>query len=312
MIAINEKEEKIINMYVKEERGYTLIAKVIHSSPTTVKKILIRNNIKLRNQSQIVKNIWNNPKYKKYQRNIHKGNIPSNKKPDCFVFCELCGEKKKINTCEKDGRKYCSLKCYWKTIGKKESLNRNSSKEILLKEIKKLLEKNIYPSRNYIESKYKIGLKNYFPNGIKEMYNKLDYEYNKKNIIKENLEKEIKLTYIVTNEIIPELNYEIIKVSIYENNKGADVVCLDENDEIVVFELKAFGKDTKIKKREIIQVQRYIKKYNPKKTYLVTTSDKIYNKDKSIKIIDYEKMKEFNLSKESLKELEEIRCPLTV
>lgn len=167
--------------------------------------------------------------------------------------------------------------------------------------IKKSSSNGYYPGVYQIQKDLNIAFYKYF-SSIKEAYKEADIDYKRISPITLGKEKERILTDIVIL-LLSKMQYHIKRVSIYDRsryNKGEDISVIDIHNENILVELKAYRKDYNISRREICQLDSYLKNQKVNTGIFVTTSNKVNYKLPNIKIINgykiIELLKKYNLS----------------
>jgi len=176
----------------------------------------------------------------------------------------------------------------------------------LINYIKKEVKNGHYPSRRYLDNRFKLRLTSRLFDSIEDLYYKAGIKYCQKNRQELKTKKAKILTEIVIS-ILPKLNLKSLKSRrIYQ--QGIDIIAIDKNNKIVGIEIKAHNKNEPIKERNIQQLKRFLKKESLHKLLLITTSSKFENHSNinNLEIIDYDKLKRL-CSKSQLDKLQFVR-----
>lgn len=183
-------------------------------------------------------------------------------------------------------------------------------KKILQKElinyIKKETDKGHFPTRRYIESKFKVRIAPNLFESIKDLYNQAGIKYKQENSQELKNEKAKILTRIIIS-LLSKLDLKLIELR-GVHDRGIDVIAEDNEGKIVGIEIKAYNKYEPIKRRTILQLKRFFKTERLDKVVLVTTTSK-FEKNleiQNINIIAYGKLKKL-CTDNQLGEIEYIR-----
>lgn len=185
----------------------------------------------------------------------------------------------------------------------------NRSTDILKKELIAYLikckENEHYPSRRELEHQFNIRL-SMFKN-IKDLYRKARVPYKQIHNQAIKVKKAKLLEKIVINNL-KKLNVTLISKSGI-SERGIDLICKDKAGRIIGVELKAYNKYEIVKKRNIKQIETWLKTRSFHKIILITTTSKIENKvkiPKNVEIIKFEGLIKI-CNKNSFKKLQYIR-----
>lgn len=169
----------------------------------------------------------------------------------------------------------------------------NELRKDLIIYIKNEVTEGHYPSRRYIEKKFKLNLVPDLFDSIQDLYTQAGIEYVQEN----SQELKNKKARILTNIIIsllPKFNLKLIEVrDVY--SRGIDILAKNSKGELIGIEVKAHNKYEPIKRRNFLQLKRFLIKEKLDRIVLVTTSSKFENsvdKPDNLEIIDYEKLKQ--------------------
>lgn len=144
----------------------------------------------------------------------------------------------------------------------------------LLNYLKNEVKKGHYPSRRFIEQKFKLRLDTYF-RSIKEFYLQAGIKYIQKNSQDLKGNKALIFTKLIA-DVLYKLDLSILEINdIHE--QGVDMVALDTNERLIGVELKAFNKYEPIKKKNVEQLQQFLKQ-GFHEIILMTTTSKIESK----------------------------------
>ena len=157
--------------------------------------------------------------------------------------------------------------------------------------LKKEVSKGHYPTRRYLERKFKTNIIPMFKS-ISDLYSQAGVNYKQENSQELKNKKAILLTKIVLS-ILPKLGLEVLEVR-GVHNKGVDIVTSNYQGDIVGIEIKAHNKYEPIKRRNIQQLLQFLNKEKLSKVILITTTSKFENNleiSNDIEIMDYLKLK---------------------
>ncbi|MBU0456891.1 MAG: restriction endonuclease [Nanoarchaeota archaeon] len=161
--------------------------------------------------------------------------------------------------------------------------NRNK----ILNLIREGVKEGMYPSTMLIQEKLNLAFYKYF-NDIYEAYEKAGVNYDRPCPIILGKKKEKVLTEIAIY-LLRRMGYEIKRVSILDKNNyncGEDINVVDKNGNEFLIEIKAYGKNKRVTKREIDQLINYVKNRSGSKGIIITTSEVISRTKENILIID--------------------------
>ncbi|MFH1234789.1 MAG: hypothetical protein V1493_04215 [Candidatus Diapherotrites archaeon] len=142
----------------------------------------------------------------------------------------------------------------------------------------KAVEKGRFPGYNEIQEQFGISLQTYF-NSTSDAYRFAQIDCQKRPINPFiSLEKEKKLVEI-SKKLLCSLDFEILRCN---HNKGADLVVMDKEGNIIPVELKAYHRNVNIPigffghyETELKQLQQYIEQHQAPYGILITTTDRI-------------------------------------
>lgn len=168
------------------------------------------------------------------------------------------------------------------------------------------VSKGHYPTRIYLERKFKTSIKPIFKS-ICDLYFQAGIVYKQENS-QELKNKKAKLLTKIALSILPQLGLDVLETRrVYE--RGVDIVTTDYQGKIIGIEIKAHNKYEPIKKRNYLQLERFLKQEKLSKVILITTSSRFHNSENilsGIDIIDYEKLRKL-CTDEQIKQLNFIR-----
>ncbi len=179
---------------------------------------------------------------------------------------------------------YLNLKC------KRPNNSFKQMRNELVDYIKKEVKNSHYPTRRFIERKFRLRLTPIF-NGINELYKLSGINYKQKNSQElKNMKAEALLKVVLG--ILPKLNLKLIKYRT-THERGIDILAEDTHKNLIGIEIKAHHKYEPIKNRNMEQLKRFIINERLDQVILITTSSKIScsSNQKNISIIDYESLK---------------------
>lgn len=184
---------------------------------------------------------------------------------------------------------------------------RETLREELIEYVKKEVIKGHYPTRRFIENKFKLRLYPGLFNSIEDLYTNAGICYKQENS-QELKNKKAKLLTDIAISILPKLGLDILEVkNVY--NKGVDIIAINYQEEIIGVEIKAHNKYEPIKKRNFLQLIRFLENGNLSKVILITTASRFENYlniPNNLEIIDYDKLKKICTSSQ-LEQLNFIR-----
>lgn len=157
--------------------------------------------------------------------------------------------------------------------------------------LKKEVNKGHYPTRRYLERKFKTSITPMFKS-IRDLYSQAGVNYKQENSQELKNKKAGLLTKIVLS-ILPKLGLEVLEVR-GVHNRGVDIVASNYQNNIIGVEIKAHNKYEPIKRRNFLQLIRFLKQENLNKVILITTSSRVQNKGfilNNMEVIDYEKLR---------------------
>lgn len=169
--------------------------------------------------------------------------------------------------------------------------NRKKVRKKLIRYLKEEVMKGHYPTRRYLERRFKINLAPVLFASIKDLYQKAGLYYKQKSS-QELKNKKANILSEMVIDILPKLNLDLIE-SKSAHQQGIDILTKDKNNKVVGIELKAHNKYEPIKERNILQLKRFLEKYKLDKLILVTTSSRFHKMSKinNLEIIDYYKLR---------------------
>ncbi len=180
-------------------------------------------------------------------------------------------------------------------------------REELIAYLKETVGEDHYPSRRELEGKFKLRLAPDLFRSIKDLYKQAGIKYKQQNnqSIKS---KKAKLLVEVISKNIEKLNLSLIKTN-GTHQRGVDIITKDKNNNIIGIELKAYNKNEMVKKRNIEQIENWLKTKSFHKIILITTTSKIENNvevPKNVEIIKFEDLIKI-CNKNSFKKIRYIR-----
>ncbi len=160
-------------------------------------------------------------------------------------------------------------------------------KRLLVEYIQGQHQKGIYPTRTFLEKHFRVSLNGLF-NGIDDLYNQAGIKYIPK--ISQHLKntKACLLQRIIV-DLLPTMGLTLVQErGIHEH--GIDLITRYKDGSPVGIEIKAHSCYEPIKKRNIIQLERFLTQEKIDFLILVTTTSQInaVSKDKRIKIISFD------------------------
>jgi len=172
--------------------------------------------------------------------------------------------------------------------------------------LKTEVSKGHYPTRRYLERKFKTSIAPMFKS-IHDLYSQAGIDYKQENS-QELKNKKAKLLTKIALSILPKLGLDVLEIrGVHE--RGVDIVANDYQGNIIGIEIKAHNKYEPIKKRNYLQLERFLKQEKLSKVILITTSSRFQNNEcilNSMDILDYEKLSRL-CTKEQIKQLDCIR-----
>ena len=163
----------------------------------------------------------------------------------------------------------------------------------LIKYVKDEINKNHYPSRREIESKFRVKIGLLFGN-IESLYNQAKSKY----IQKDNQflkQQKAELFLNIVKELLEKFNLRIVRFR-KAQEQGIDIVAKDMNNELVGIELKAYNKYEAVKAKNIEQLINSLNKEGIRSGVLITTTSKIQNNlriPENIRIISFDEFSKF-------------------
>lgn len=145
----------------------------------------------------------------------------------------------------------------------------------------------IYPSVPFIQEKLGLSFYKYF-NNIYGAYAKAKVNYNRPCPIILGRKKEKVLTRIALHLLV-EMGFTIKRISIFDKNsynKGEDILAVDSTGKEWLIELKAYGGNKRVSKREIVQLVDYMGGKHGSKGVLITTSYVVSKTEQEVIIVD--------------------------
>ncbi|MBI4154764.1 restriction endonuclease [Candidatus Woesearchaeota archaeon] len=164
----------------------------------------------------------------------------------------------------------------------------------LINYLKNEVKKDHFPSRRELENKFRLRLNDVTGRGIKELYKEADITY-KQNINQETKSKKAQIFKEIIIKIIPKLNLKLI-LERGTHERGIDLIVVDDMGKRIGIELKAYNRFEAVKKKNVKQLNRFIRKEKLEMVYLFTTTNKIQNRlplHGRIKIFIFEDLKRF-------------------
>jgi len=171
--------------------------------------------------------------------------------------------------------------------------NRREVRKNLINYVRWEVKKGHYPSRRFIERKFRINLAPVLFNSIKDLYKKANLKYVQKNS-QELKNKKAKILTDIAISFLPKLNLFLTEVR-GVHNKGVDILAKDCDGNTIGLEIKAHNKYEPIKRRNFLQLKRFIEKERLDRIILITTSSRFENsieKPNNLEIINYKKLGE--------------------
>lgn len=170
--------------------------------------------------------------------------------------------------------------------GKRPAKIHNTLKKELIHYLRKEFEKNSFPSRRELEKKFHLKLDTLFKN-IKLLYKFAGIEYK---LSPSQYSKSEKASLLL-NLIIKNLPLFGLKLICYRKvtERGIDIIAMKGNKRVGI-EIKAYNKYEPLKKRDILQVKRFIDSESLASAIIVTTTDlQQYDSEKldNLSIIKY-------------------------
>lgn len=165
-------------------------------------------------------------------------------------------------------------------------------KSELIEYLRQEVKKNHYPTRRELEQNFSLRLSELFY-GIKDLYARAGIEYVQKNSQELKQKKADMLTRVVLN-ILPKWNLDVLEVTDV-HKQGIDIVAQDMQNKLIGIELKAYNKYESVKKRNIQQLNRFLKQ-GFSKIILITTTSKVQPKIEippEIQIITFNDLSKF-------------------
>lgn len=185
----------------------------------------------------------------------------------------------------------------------KREIKRNKLIEYVRHEVRK----GHYPTRRFLENEFHTRLDFASFNSISDLYSKAGINYKQENS-QELKNKKAEILTDVAISILPKLGLDLLEVK-KVHHKGIDITAIDYHEKIIGVEIKAHNKYELIKRRNFLQLIRFLEKGNLSKVILITTASRFENNvtlPDNIEIIDYEKIKKF-CTNSQLEKLEYIR-----
>lgn len=170
-------------------------------------------------------------------------------------------------------------------------------KRDLINYLKDEVKNGNYPTRRFIEKKFKLRFKGF---SISDLYYEAGLDYKPK--LNQNFKLvKAKLLQDLVKNLLPKLDLALLKErKVHE--KGVDLLTENKCKELVGIEIKANHESEAIKKGTYNQIINFIRNENLSKVILITTTlkkDPLFsNQSKIIEVLDYNSLKELCNSKQ--------------
>lgn len=199
---------------------------------------------------------------------------------------------------------YSKLGINFLLLPNKSHLMVEEIRKLLIDYIKNETSNGHYPTRREIQNKFRVSLSPVLFKGIKELYEKTNVTYKQVENQSIKIEKAKMFLKLVLN-ILERMEFEVLRIR-EPNQPGIDIIVDTPNGKIGI-ELKAYNKFERIKKKDILQLKRFLEKERLKRAFIFTTTSRVpKNLPMNFKILTFQKLKKY-CDKNELIILNEIR-----